>query len=568
MKLWKVMSLVLALTLAVGALPLQGVAEEEGMPVFKIAGAESSNLTWDEAKNTEIYTGLMDMFEKRGIKLDITTVSGEQYLTYLQSCIASDNLPDYFDASSLSLQDRINLVETGKLMDIDTALAYSDGTAAQSMSPEGYYYICRQKDTYQDGKLYYLGNVNFIPSVDAGVFGPTQTNRNTFTMKIRQDWLDKLGLDMPETLDEFYDAMVAFRENDVNGNGLNDERIAVPVNTCTSSWGGFFDNGIAQWFGLAPYVFNLNYETGECMVPFLQEGFIPYVEFMKKCYDAGLLYLGDNIGKTDTALTTALTQNVVGAYFYPASSDQASSGDPDEKYVVMPIIQGAENVEPVMEGSRGYKAWGYFAISSKADPAVAGAFLDVVLSKEYAIWYIMGLEGKTYEVRDGLYVYTGPTALDEVRATGVGSGEYIIKGSALPSAQMQVWFSTYKGEDLLWDSYDDYLNSAYYKEQESQTYLDYQKENMVKWCDMAKQLTMYNMNTDLEMIAPMATVEEAEIVDMYKDDLYTYMDELFANLIKGAWSTADYESYKEELYSLGLQEMIDVYQAQYDRIQY
>lgn len=543
-----------------------GALAEAGMPVIHIAGSESSNLTLEEAKATEIYAALIEMFEARGVQLDITAVSSEQYLTYLQSCIASGKLPDFFDATSLSLQDRINLIERGKLMPIDDILAYSDGTAKESLSSDGYYSICRTKDTYEDGNLYYLGNVNLIPSVEVENFGLAQMNRNTFTMKIRQDWLDKVGLPMPTTLDEFFDAMVAFRENDVNGNGLADERIAVPVNTCTSGWGNFFDNGIAQWFGLTPYVFNLNYETGECEVPFLQDGFADYASFMKRCYEAGLIYLGDDIGKTSSSLTTALTQNVVGAYFYPANSDQASSGDPDENYVVMPIITGTEKAKPVMEGSRGYKSWGYFAFSADADPKAAAALLDVILSKEYAIWYIMGIEGATYEVRDGLYVYTGPNSLDEVRATGIGSGEYVIKGSALPSAQMQGWFSTYKGDDLLWDSFDAYLGSAYYQEVESAAYTESQRENMVKWCEIAKQLNMYNMNTDLEMIAPMATVEEAEVVSMYKDDLYTYMDELFANLITGKWSLDDYEEYKQELYDLGIMEMLEVYQAQYDRI--
>lgn len=36
---------------------------------------------------------------------------------------------------------------------------------------------------------------------------------------IRQDWLDKLGLAMPSTIDEYHDVLVAFRDQDPNGNG-------------------------------------------------------------------------------------------------------------------------------------------------------------------------------------------------------------------------------------------------------------------------------------------------------------------------------------------------------------
>ena len=40
---------------------------------------------------------------------------------------------------------------------------------------------------------------------------------------INQDWLDKLGLKMPETVAELYDVLVAFRDGDPNGNGKRDE---------------------------------------------------------------------------------------------------------------------------------------------------------------------------------------------------------------------------------------------------------------------------------------------------------------------------------------------------------
>jgi hypothetical protein len=39
---------------------------------------------------------------------------------------------------------------------------------------------------------------------------------------IRKDWLDRLGLTVPKTLDEFLTVMKAFREQDPNGTGLHD----------------------------------------------------------------------------------------------------------------------------------------------------------------------------------------------------------------------------------------------------------------------------------------------------------------------------------------------------------
>ena len=59
------------------------------------------------------------------------------------------------------------------------------------------------------------GNVYYIPYVPDGKFG-----RAYF---IRMDWLNKLGLDTPDTVDELYTVLTAFLNGDPNGNGLKDE---------------------------------------------------------------------------------------------------------------------------------------------------------------------------------------------------------------------------------------------------------------------------------------------------------------------------------------------------------
>ena len=67
----------------------------------------------------------------------------------------------------------------------------------------------RKTITAYDGKLYY---VPFFPD------GKLAT-----AYFIRQDWLDRLGLKTPQTVDEFYSVLQAFKTGDPNRNGLNDE---------------------------------------------------------------------------------------------------------------------------------------------------------------------------------------------------------------------------------------------------------------------------------------------------------------------------------------------------------
>ena len=559
---------VLSLLLALSLLPVQGVTAEQGLKTITVFGPVGQQLTYEEMKDTATWQYLVDLLAARGVQIEVNAVASDQYATVLQAYIASGKIPDFFSARSLSNANCVNLIDTGKILSIDDILQYSDGTAAQSLSKNGLYYVCREKDTYSDGKLYYFGNVSMLYSVKRDNFGYNAITSNQYGMKIRQDWLEKLNLPMPQTPDEFYNALVAFRENDMNENGLKDERMVIQLDTCNSSWGGFFDNGVANWFGLANYVSQLNRNTWQAQVPFLQEGFIPYVQFLKKCIAADVLYLSDSIGKNNNALSSVLAQNVVSAYLYQATSDKYS--DASQVYTTMPLIQALEGVEPVVTGSVGYKAWDYWGFSKQCDPEAAAALLDVLLSTEYSIWYQFGpFEGETYEINNGVYKRISSTKKEEYMKTGKMRGYECVYGGFLPQPSLSASFCTYNGESLIWDSYEDFLSSAYYQEAVLPKMLPNRVESLDTWIKNAESVsTMYNMNGDLAMIMPLSTAEEADTLSFYENELYTYMNELFANLIAGNYSLDDYAGYVEQMNDLGLEKVLAIYQGMYDRLQH
>lgn len=60
-------------------------------------------------------------------------------------------------------------------------------------------------------------------SVNGEVYGIYRTrDLIRACMIIRTDWLKNVGLDMPETLDDFYEVLKAFKEKDPDGNGKDD----------------------------------------------------------------------------------------------------------------------------------------------------------------------------------------------------------------------------------------------------------------------------------------------------------------------------------------------------------
>lgn len=558
----KTVAIALVLLLAVCSLAIGAQAEEE-MLTLSVLGHQRSGITFEEVQTIHAWDVLMDMFAENNLVLDFTVVEADQYNTVLNATIASGDMPDFFKAS-LSETDKINLIESGQLMNIDDALAYSDGTASFEFSEDGLYSISRQQNTYVDGGMYFFGNVSKQIAVDVEDFGSNAIVGNNCAMLMRQDWLDALDLDMPTTTAEVLEVLRAFQDNDMNGNGLRDERICLDVDS--------YFNGVAQWFGLAPFVYQYNHSTGKAEVPVMQDGFDEYIAFMKELVDAGVLFLGDevsyyNAGTSEgSSLGAAMQENSVAAYYGVALADHALQPE-GAVYAIMPNIQGAEGIAPVMNVSVGYKVWGGWAFSSAANPEAVAAFLDTICTKEYAIWVTFGVEGETYTIdpESGLYTFTASNVVADILETKVARGYPLVIDSFLPDASQIGWYQEYYGP-LNWTSYSDFLDSAYFRESIATSYPEHQIANFITWCKYAEETQKYNFNEDLGMIAPMNTLEEADTLSFYEADLDTYMSEMLSNLINGTYSLEELDAYRETLYSLGLQEVWDVHQAQYDRM--
>lgn len=232
----------------------------------------------------------------------------------------------------------------------------------------------------------------------------------------------------------------------------------------------------------------------------------------------------------------------------------------------MPLIQAVEGIEPIMNISHGYKVWSRWGFSAKADPKAVAAFLDTICTQEYAKWVTFGIEGETYEVDpdSGLYTFTASNKYEDIMSTGKARGYMLVIDSFLPDASQIGWYQQYYGP-LNWKSYDEFLNSEYCTKTLASQYTENQMKNLKIYCEEAQKALLYNFNNDVGMITPMNTLEEAEVLDMYEADVKTYLKEMTVNFLTGVYDINDYESCVEELNSIGLQDVLAVRQAQYDR---
>ena len=100
-------------------------------------------------------------------------------------------------------------------------------------------------------------------------------------MIVRRDWMDNLGLQDPENLDEFVALMAAFANNDPDGNGF-DDTIGYNVN---------FLNALGKWviLGIAPEcnVYTWVEEDGRFVPSWTTEAFRDVVSTYSLLYSTG-----------------------------------------------------------------------------------------------------------------------------------------------------------------------------------------------------------------------------------------------------------------------------------------
>lgn len=124
--------------------------------------------------------------------------SGDDYKNQLNVRLASGNFPDLF-----AVPDRSTLkqyAQQGLLLDLSPYMDRLKDTKA---------FIGEEslKKTTVNGKIYAIPKAPNIPY-------------NTYW--IRKDWLDKLGLQPPQTIEELLSVAKAFTDNDPDGNGKKD----------------------------------------------------------------------------------------------------------------------------------------------------------------------------------------------------------------------------------------------------------------------------------------------------------------------------------------------------------
>lgn len=378
------------------------------------------------------------------------------------------------------------------------------------------------------------GNIYTLP-----YYYPSSGNVPT-TSFFNEQWMINVGIDkVPETTDEFYELLVAFKEQDANGNGdPNDE---IPYTATGARQVGYF---LAPAFtGYAGYHqswwWDLDENENVVFVP-QQEGFKEYLEFAHKMYEEGLLD-PEFATQTSDQRNAKAKSNLVGFYnCSPTTLNGTEMEERGENQICLPPLTSPTNSKKVLpkpidlitytgavsnkcENVEALMRW-FDLFYADEDHAVEGFFGKVML---------LGYENEHWQWCDDTqskYEFISPiTNSSDLNAS-------VTVTSNLPGF---VDVSTvYQASNL-------YMEQKIAEAIEKQVpyYVDVYPNTMVRY-----------------------TEEENEIVSLYGVDLDSYQIMMETKFITGEESLDNFDAYLTSLEQYKISELIEIRQAAYDRL--
>lgn len=228
---------------------------------------------------------------------------------------------------------------------------------------------------------------------------------NNASLIIRQDWLDKLNLKMPENIDEFKNVLKTFKEKDPEGKGA-DKVIPMTMQMMYS-----IPNLIGA-FGM-PNAWN---DVDGVLTPLvLDPRYKDYLSYVADLYKEGLLDSEFPMNKNSTAIEKftngsagVLTNGWTGIQ---TIDDALKKINPNAKYAFIPALKG-KNGEFGLTMQVGLERISFVPKTSK-NPEHAVKWMDANLEPETFRLVAIGEEGIHYTVENGSYLPINPIFTDE-----------------------------------------------------------------------------------------------------------------------------------------------------------
>lgn len=466
------------------------------------------------------YPAWVELEARTGVHIEWYTVSVDAEMESFSLMLASGEYVDIF--ASAKLTDSLDYyVEENVIWDL--------------------------KDMIQEYMPNYMNNISIYPEYaesigsesDAGYWSVLHnyTKNTTYQggLVIRNDWLEELGMDMPRTMDDYYNVLTAFK----NEKGADS---ALWINSSGILNNDYFSSayGISTWYnGSGAIQYPIYQIDGEIKYGPGERGYYDYLSTMAKWYSEGLIYQ-DFMSYTSSntnAPSEIITNDQCGVF----TSQLTNIHQYDE------MVEGIDVVAaytPVLnEGDTIHVDWTLSGISTDGlciSTAVSQEELPLLLkmwdycsSEEGSLLQNYGIEGETYVVENGQPKLTEVVTNGELPAFSLALNVYTLGDAAIGVVD---------------------------KTREQSTYSEKQMAAIDVWAENVDGT--YNLPELMSLNADESSQFNAKIAD-----ILTYVNSFALSVIVGNVTLDDsaWEDYLATLKDLGIDDCIAQYQSAYDR---
>ncbi len=351
-------------------------------------------------------------------------------------------------------------------------------------------------------------------------------------LAIRKDWLDDLNLEIPETIEEWHDVLLAFKEKKGATAPLAvSQTVATALNPFLTAY------GVGADFMM---------KDGKVTYGPLEEGYRQWVELFRGWYAEGLIdqkFVTTGPMSIFAPPNEYISGNTTGAFntswSYTADTyyKMGISTDPNINVVAVknPVLNKGDEPKAVPFSSRGNGvACPVYVAADCKNPELVAKWIDFQFSTEGMELNFYGIEGESYtKSADGVYAYT----------------DYIMNNpdGFSPTDAIRN-FTTFIPLGMYnWQALEHYSDTTGVLAQAKLT-----------WVDQNRDLLYYTG------LVSMTEEETPEYNNLYTA-LETLVNEKTVQYIMGTESMDTYNAFLQSLHDYGIDRCIEIKQAVYDR---
>ncbi|MGG1551565.1 ABC transporter substrate-binding protein [Paenibacillus ferrarius] len=463
--------------------------------------------------------------EKTNIHIDWEVAPEKTFAEKLNVSLASGDYPDVLLNMNVSQVQQSIYGKDGVFLPLNT---YIDKYGVEMKKMYAQVPYVKDLITLPDGKIYSVPQVNECYHCSLGQ-----------KMWIYKPWLDKLGLKVPETTDEFYQVLKAFKEKDPNGNGKADE---IPLVGATNGPSSTLDLFLTSAF--IEKDFNLKFvKDGKVQVAYNQPEWKNALKYLHNMFAEGLIspqtFTQDRNQLKQMGMNPEIP--IVGAV---ASQNQTVFVDADNErfkdFVAVPPLKGPTGIRSTAYNPYAVSSGQYVITNKTKNPAAAFRLADLLLSEEATLRSTQGRPGQEWvRPEQGELGVNGKQATWKPIAT-FGKLQNIHWAQAGPSLRTN---------DLRLSVAADPKNSL--------------------------ELVLYNetkkyepYKTDPSKIVPplFFTNEQAEELSSLEKTITDYRSEFFAKTVTGSLDVdKEWNNYLSTLDKMNIKRYLEIYQQAYDQ---